>query len=253
MGEATNRTLCRGLAILELLSEHPDGLTLHQIATEMKLPKSSAFNLVHTLHDLKYLHYIAESQRYQLGLRMYEVGSAAVNHLDISTVMRQYMSEILRELNETVHCGLFEGGDILYIDKLEGTRSIRMTSRVGVRMPLYCTAMGKAILAALDDDQVSALCGEGPLQPYTANTVADTGTLFEQLNRVRALGYAVEREENNENVCCVGVAIRNRDMRPQYAMSISMPSFRFDGETERGCSGLLLRAQRKIERVLRAL
>lgn len=253
MAESMNRTLSRGLSILELLSEHPDGLELNQIVKAVGLPKSTAFNLVHTLHTLKYLHFQPDSSRYQLGLRMFEVGSAAVNNLDISAVMRQYMNEIFRELNETVHCGLLSGAEILYIDKLESTRSIRMTSHVGVRMPLHCTAMGKAVLGAMPDAEVALLCGDAPFAKLTPNTVGDMPHLLEQLSRVRRLGYSVEREENNDNVCCVGVAIRGRDQRPRYALSISVPSFRFDEDKERLYGELLLRAQRKIERFLRAV
>lgn len=253
MADTINRTLARGLSVLELLSEHPGGLELNQIARHMDLPKSTAFNLVHTLQALNYLRFQQENARYYLALRMFEVGSSAINHLDISAVMRQYMNEIFTELNETVHCGLFAGSDILYIDKLESTRSIRMTSHVGVRMPLYCTAMGKAILGALRDDQIDQLFSAVQFTQFTKNTVRDLDELHVQIRRVRAMGYAVEREENNDNVCCVGVAILDRELRPQYALSISVPSFRFDDEKERQYSALLLNAQHKIERFLRAL
>lgn len=253
MADTLNRTLSRGLNVLELLSEHPDGLLLNQIARQMGLPKSTAFNLVHTLHDLKYIRFQPETAKYSLALKMFEVGSSAVNHLDISVVVRKYMNEIFKQLNETVHCGFFSGGDIIYIDKLESTRSIRMTSHVGVRMPLYCTAMGKAVLGALPDSEIDQLLSGASFTKYARNTVPDMEQLYQQLKRVREVGYAVEREENNDNVCCVGVAVRDRTMRPQYALSISVPSFRFDDEKERLYSQHLLHAQRKIERFLRAL
>lgn len=253
MPETLNRTLSRGLEILELISEHPDGLELHQIAKTMQMPKSSAFNLLHTLMQYKYLRKPDNSPRYQLSLRMFEVGSAAVNHVDVTGVLRQYMADISRACNETMHCGIMNGLDVLYIDKMESTQSIRMSSHVGVRMPLHATAMGKAFLACFSNEQVRALYGERTLASLTKNTVTDMEELIRQLDMIRETGYATENQESNPNVSCVGVAIRGRDDLAAYALSISAPSFRM-GEKEIAEYGqMLLRAQRKIQRVLRAV
>lgn len=253
MAETLNRTLSRGLEMLELLSEHPEGLELRQIAKAMGMPKSSAFNLLHTLSQYKYLRRPDNSPRYQLSLRMFEVGSAAVNHVDVTGVLRQYMADISRACNETMHCGIMSGLDVLYIDKVESTQSIRMSSHVGVRMPLHATAMGKAFLACFTDGQVRGMYGERTLEPLTKNTVTDMNELLGQLAVVRQAGYATENQESNLNVSCVGVAIRGRDDLPAYALSISAPSFRM-GEGEIAAYGqMLLRAQRKIQRVLRAV
>jgi len=253
MPETLNRTLSRGLEMLELLSEHPDGLELHQIAKAMELPKSSAFNLLHTLFSYKYVRKPDNSPRYQLGLRLFEVGSAAVNHVDVTSVIRQYMADISRACNETMHCGILSGLDVLYIDKMESTQSIRMSSHVGVRMPLNATAMGKAFLSCLTDDEVRGLYNGRELVALTPHTITDMSTLLKQLDIIRQTGYATENQESNLNVSCIGIAIRGRDDRPAYALSISAPSFRM-GENEVAAYGqMLLRAQRKIQRVLRAV
>ncbi len=253
MPETLNRTLSRGLEMLELLSEHPDGLELHQIAKAMQMPKSSAFNLIHTLMQYKYLRKPDNSSRYQLGLKLFEVGSAAVNHVDVTGVIRQYMADIYRACNETMHCGILSGSDVLYIDKMESTRSIRMSSHVGVRMPLHATAMGKAFLACLPEDEVRGLYDGRELLSLTPHTITDMGMLLNQLEAVRQAGYATETQESNMNVSCIGVAIRDRDGYPAYALSISAPSFRMGEEEIATYSQMLLRAQRKIQRVLRAV
>ncbi len=253
MPETLNRTLSRGLEMLELLGEHPQGMELHQIAKAMQLPKSSAFNLLYTLLDLKYVRKVDDTGRFQLSLRLFEVGSAAVNHVDITGVIRQYMLDISRTCNETMHCGIMNGTDILYIDKVESTQSIRMTSQVGVRIPLHATAMGKAILAMMGEEEVRGLYAGKELMPLTAHTVTSLAALLSQLEAVKAAGYATERQESNLNVSCVAVAIPNRDGRPAYALSISAPSFRM-GEAEINSYGqLLMSAQSKIQRVLRAV
>ena len=253
MPETLNRTLSRGLEMLELLSEHPDGMELHQIAKAMQMPKSSAFNLLHTLLSYKYVRKPDNSPRYQLGLRLFEVGSAAVNHVDVTSVIRQYMADISRSCNETMHCGILSGLDVLYIDKMESTQSIRMSSHVGVRMPLHATAMGKAFLACLTNDEVLSLYDGMELVALTPNTITHLSALLKQLEIIRQTGYATENQESNQNVSCIGVAIKGKDDRPAYALSISAPSFRMGENELAGYGQMLLRAQRKIQRVLRAV
>lgn len=253
MPETINRTLSRGLDILELLGEHPEGLELHQIAKVLNMPKSSAFNLLHTLLQHKYIRKPDDSSRFQLGLKLFEVGSAAVNHVDVTTVIRQYMTDISRTCNETMHCGILSGLDVLYIDKMESTQSIRMSSHVGVRMPLHATAMGKAFLACFTDSEVRSLYQGVQLASLTAHTLTDVEELIVQLQVIRQTGISKETEESNLNVCCIGVSILDRDDKPAYALSISAPSFRMGEKEVQAWGELLLRAKRKIQRVLRAV
>jgi len=124
---------------------------------------------------------------------------------------------------------------------------------VGIRMPLYATAMGKAFLAEMTDADIRALYPEGTLPPLTGRTIPDVETLIRQMASIRQRGWAMEDQENAENVSCVGVAILGRDGRPAYALSISAPTFRMTAERLETCAALLRRAKRRIERVLRAL
>ncbi|MDR3052117.1 MAG: IclR family transcriptional regulator [Oscillospiraceae bacterium] len=246
-----NRSLARGLDILALLSETPRGLALHEIARALRLPKSSAFNLIHTLLEKQFLRYDADTAHYALSLRMFELGASARLHISAESVIRRYMREISTACNETVHCGVLDGMDVVYVDKVESTRSIRMSSRIGMRLPLYCTAMGRAMLATLPDDAVRARLAGQRFQSLTPRTISDMDALLRELAAVRAQGYASESEETNENVCCVGVAIRGRDGDAQYAISVSMPTFRAEEAPRTLAIQQLLRAQRKIEQFLR--
>ena len=119
-----------------------------------------------------------------------------------------------------VHLGVRAERDTLYIDKLDSTQSIRMTSYVGSRAPLYCTALGKAILSTMDDDEVRRLYADVPMTALTPHSITSLDRLLEQLAEVRSMGYAVEREESNENVCCVAIPLRNREGRAVYALSV---------------------------------
>lgn len=249
--EPLNRSLSRGLDMLALLSEAPNGLALHEITRALDMPKSSAFNLIHTLLQKGYVVHEAQTGCYTLSLRMFELGSAAFKGTNIETVLRQHMADIYQASNETVHCGVPDGLDVVYIDKMESTHSIRMTSRIGARLPLYCTAMGRAILACMRDEEVTRLLQGQVFQALTPKTLATREALLAELARVRAQGYAVEEEETNENVCCVGVAVRDRAGKPVYAISISAPIFRMDAAMVDRYAKLLTRAQTDIERYMR--
>lgn len=248
--EPLNRSLARGLDMLALLSEAPKGLALHEITRALDMPKSSAFNLIHTLLQKGYVAHDSQTGCYALSLRVFELGSAAFKGTNIETVLRQHMGDIYQASNETVHCGVPDGRDVVYIDKIESTHSIRMTSRIGARLPLYCTAMGRAILACMRDEEVACLLRDQVFEALTPKTLATREALYDELARVRAQGYAKEVEETNENVCCIGVAVRDRAGKPVYAISISAPIFRMDATMVDRYSQLLIQAQRDIERYL---
>lgn len=250
MAEIPNRTLLRGLSMLELLSRHPQGMALYELGEALDLPRSTTFNLAHSLTELDYAWYDGQTGKYSLGLKMFEVGSSAVNNIDVMQVIRGCMAEIHRQINETMHLGILSGAEIVYIDKMESTQSIRMTSYVGSRAPLHCTALGKAVLATMDDDQVRRLYDQTPLTAYTEHTIIQLPLLLEQLDQIRRRGYAVEREEHSPGVCCVGVALRDRDGAARYALSISAPIFRVNEQQVEQYAALLKKARPRIERFL---
>ena len=251
MAEIPNRTLQRGLAMLELLGAHPEGLALCELDQALGLPRSTAFNLAHTLIHLGYASLQPDTGKYRLGLKMFEIGAQAMNQVDVMEVLRGCMAEIHQKIDETMHLGVMSGTDTLYIDKLDSTQSIRMTSYIGSRAPLHCTALGKALLSTLSDDEVCRMYGDAPLEAVTPHSITDMPALLGQLERIRLRGYAVEREENNENVCCVGVPLRGKDGRALYALSVSAPIFRMGEKEIVNYAELLLEAQPRVERFLK--
>ena len=250
MPEPLNRSLARGLNMLALLGESKHGLELHEIAKALDIPKSSAFNLLHTLLDMQFVEYQASTSHYKLSMKMFEIGAKAVRRTNIDTVIREQMQEIYLAMNETVHCGVQDGTDMVYIDRIESTRSIRMTARIGFRIPVYCTAMGRAILACMSDSEVRALLKDETFKQLTPYTVKNVDALLAALQKVREQGYAVESQESNENVICMGVAARDKENMPRYAISVSAPIFRMNEAMQKKCREQLLRAKETIERYL---
>ena len=251
MAEIPTRTVQRGLDMLELLGTHAEGMALCELAQALHLPRSTAFNLAQTLTHLGYATQQEDTGKYRLGLKMFEIGAGAMHQVDVMELIRSCMAEVHHKINETMHLGVRAERDTLYIDKLDSTQSIRMTSYVGSRAPLYCTALGKAILSTMDDAQVRALYADVPMTALTPHSITSVDKLLEQLAAVRSRGYAVEREENNENVCCVAIPLRNREGRAVYALSVSAPSFRMGEDEITRCAGLLLDIQPRIEPFLK--
>ena len=154
MAEIPNRTLQRGLEMLETLSAHPQGIALCDLTRAMGLPRTTAYNLLQTLVYLGYAVPSADGGKYVLSSRTFEIGSAGMQDRDAMPLLREGMRQVQSVLNETVHLGVRSGNEMLYIDKLDSTHAIRMTSRIGTRAPLYCTALGKALLSGMTDEQI---------------------------------------------------------------------------------------------------
>lgn len=246
MAEIPNRTLERAFGILELLTRHPEGLALYELANTLSLPRSTAFNLAYSLVELGYVNFAKDTNKFTLGLKLYEVGAYAVNDSDIMTAFHDCMTDIHQQINETMHLGVLSGKEILYIAKLESTKPIRMVSYIGARAPLYCTALGKALLATMTDREITAMYKNSPLKAYTHNTITKLPALLAQMEQIRGQGFAVEREEHTEGVCCVAIAVRSPYRQEQYALSISAPIFRISDADIARFSQLLLQAHPRV-------
>jgi DNA-binding IclR family transcriptional regulator len=168
--------------------------------------------------------------RYRLGLRLFELGSAAIARFDIRARALPHLERLLHSTHETIHLCLLDEGEVIYLDKMEPARSVRMSSGIGRRNPVHCTAVGKAILAWLPAAEVELIVHQHGLQRFTRHTITTLAELHAELQKVRAQGYAVDDEENEEGVRCVGAAVMDHLGYPAAAVSVSAPSFRLPPE-----------------------
>ncbi|MGN0984051.1 MAG: IclR family transcriptional regulator, partial [Gemmiger sp.] len=196
----------RIFALIEVLAAHPAGASLQQLAQEAQLAKSTAHRLLASLVGLGYAMQDQETGRYRLTLKMFELSSGIVNSMDIMSVAKLHLERLAQRTGEAVHLVIRDGQDIVYLYKTE-SGPMRMSSRVGLRSPLYCTGVGKAILAALPEEEVNEIWRHSTPQKLTGKTITDLPSLRLQLAGVRACGYAVDDEENELGIRCVAVAI----------------------------------------------
>ena len=220
------QVLDRALAILRVLGESESDCGLAELCATLKLHKSTVHRLMMVLESHRLVEKHPDTGRYHLGLRLFELGSKAISVLDIRERSRPFLDQVLSATQETVHLCILDEGEILYLEKLEPQRSVRLASRAGRRVPAYCTSVGKAILAKLPEPEVDAIIRRSGLKRITPNTITTPAALKEELRKIRAKGYSIDDEENEEGVRCVGAVVRGYSGRPVAAISVSGPAFR---------------------------
>ena len=218
----------RALEILRVVGDHQGDASLVEICKTLKLHKSTVHRLIMVLERHRMVDKNPDTGRYRLGLRLFELGSKAISVLDLRDHSRPFLNQVLDETQETVHFCILDQGEVLYIEKLEPERSVRLASRVGRRSPAYCTSVGKAMLAELPASEVDAIIKQSGLKKITPHTIVTPEVLKEELKTIRSRGYAIDDEENEEGVRCVGAAVRDHSGRPIAAISVSGPAFRLN-------------------------
>lgn len=219
-GKNSVQSISRLFSIIEVLAANPSGIPLQKLAGETSLAKSTAHRLVGSLIELGYAMQDSLTGQYRLTLKMFELSSGVVNEMSIVNMAKPHLDKMAREIGETVHLVIRDGGDIVYLYKAEaGTQ--RMASRVGMRSHLYCTGVGKAILSTLPQDEVEHIWNNSEHRAFTEHTITKLPALLEQLKLVRACGYAIDDEENELGVRCVALALPGPGGRADAAFSIS--------------------------------
>lgn len=217
-----NRTTQRTVEILKLVSKNPEGITLDEICSRLSLPKTSAYDIVVTLAEMGMVHVDrGQRQRYTIGLAAYRIGISYTNNSDTISVIEPELKALAREVGKTVFFGICSGSEVVYISKAEPENPIITTATVGTKNPMYCTSLGKAILAFSDEESREKLLSQMRFQAYTENTITDRAALEAQLEEVQAAGYAMDRREMEDHMQCVGAPVFGPDGQIMGAISVS--------------------------------
>ena len=217
-----NRTTLRTVQILKLVSKRPDGITLDEICEELELPKTSAYDIVTTLETLGMVHADwGQKKRYTIGLTAYRIGINYTNNLNIMNVMEPELKKFAHEIGKTVFFGVRSDCEVVYICKFEPENPIITTATVGSRIPMYCTSLGKAILAYSEPEILQQLLKRMDFVKRTERTITDPDRLMEELEQVREQGYALDAREMEEHAECVGAPVFGADGNLVGAVSVS--------------------------------
>ena len=224
MENGSIQVLDRAFCILEALCKSRNGMSIQQLCEETGMNKSTVHRLLHSMMKWNYVRRAIDAPIYCAGMRICELGEEIQSNFDIIAAARPILDRLSEQVGATVHLANWEDGKITYIYKAENrASSVCMTSRVGIRRPMYCTSVGKAILSTLPDSEIERIWDSREVQVFTPFTITKKSVLMEELCRSRQCGYALDNEENELGICCIGTAIPDRKSRPVYAISISLP------------------------------
>jgi DNA-binding IclR family transcriptional regulator len=219
----------RGCKILDALSKGKQRYSIQDLSSELNLPKPTIHRILSTLRHFGFVAQDEVSKEYHLGFRLVELGHTVLGQIDLRKVAEPFLTKLADHVEETVHLVILDQGEIVYLDKVEKVsdpRSLRMVSRIGMRNYAHCCAVGKVLLASLADAERAEIVAQKGLPQLTKNTMVNLSKLNKHLADVRAQGYAVDDEENEEGIRCVAAPIRNDRGSVIAAISISGPTVR---------------------------
>ena len=244
------KVLNKTFSILEILLQHDSAMNMTEISEKLGLYPSTIHRILDTLKHWGYVEQDPNTQKYQLGLKLLELGMAKLHQMDLAREATPYLKELVKQCNETVHLGVLEEGEVLYLAKEESSQTIRMISYVGKRAPLHCTALGKVLLAYMSEKERKKILEDKGFPRLTEKTITDKRKLEKELGEVKEQNFALDREENEKDVCCIASPIRNYQGKVIAAISISSPIFRINKNVQNIIKDALLETSKKISKRL---
>jgi len=242
------QSVARALEIVKCFSDNVE-LGISDLSERMDLSKSTIYGLVNTLTAYGYLEQ-SENKKYRLGLSLFELGNVVQSRMDVRQEARPWCQLLADKYRTTVHLAAYSEGDIIYIDKVDNTSAVVVYSRIGKRAPMYCTGVGKALLAFLPEEYLERYVYPRPMPAMTEHTITTREGLEAELKKIREQGYAVDDEEIEPGLHCIGAPIFNHDRKPVMAVSVSFPYGRlWDVSWEEATRDVLYYAKQISERL----
>lgn len=240
------KSVGKAFLVLECFIDKPT-LGVSEISKKLGLYKSTVHSILTTLKSLGYLEQDPETGRYQVGIKIFELSRTVGNRYSIKNIAQPYLQELSNVTREKVYLGVPYEDRVLYLDAYHPEEDISLIRTIlGERAFMYCTGIGKAMMANLPRDLVSKYL-EGELIPYTEQTICDKETLMKELDNIKRNGFAVDNMEHEYGIKCVAVPVFNRRGALEGAISVSGPSLRFDDERIVELSELLKKYAARIQ------
>ena len=227
------QTIERAAFIFDILSQYPNGLSLGELASKTNLPKGTAHRLLSSMAYFDFIRQAPDTKNYHLGFKLADLGNLLLGQIDLRRQAHPFLLNLAEKVKETVHLVVRDQDTALYIDKVDlhsKSSGLQMVSRLGTRIDLHCSSVGKVLLAHMEKDAVERLISGGGLVRRTPNTISDPEEMMRHLASVRANGYAIDDEENEPGIRCVAAPIMNGSGNVEAAVSVSGPITRITME-----------------------
>lgn len=236
--EKTNyviQSVSHALDVLEQFTGEPDELGVTELSKRLKLHKNNVFRLLATLEERGYVEQAPRTDRYVLGARCLEFGQSLARRHGLLRLARPLLRDLGRRSGESAHLGVVRDLEVVHLDGEASEGLVKARLRVGQRLPVHCTALGKALLAFADDSLRQGLdrrrAADGRLEERTRATLVDREKLLEDLGAIRARGFSLDLEECEKGLRCVAAPVLDAEGRGIAALSLSAPAFRADPDT----------------------
>lgn len=220
------QVLERTFALLDLLKDSDSALGITEVCAKVSLSKSTAHRILMILERHRYVERSRTSGKYRLGAKLFELGSSALGGVDLADRVRPCLERLVEQTGETAHFGVLRQGEVISLFHVQTKWALGSPSTVGRRAPVYCTSLGKAILALLPESEAAPLVQSLTFHARTPKTIVRASALQLELHKIRKLGYAVDNEEFEEGLKCIACAVRDHTAKVIGAISIAGPAFR---------------------------
>lgn len=212
------KSLSKAIDILDAVCAHPGGITLGELAEACGYPRSTTHALISTMRDRGLINQ-TDSGRYTPGLKLFEYGSAVSRGFDISTLARPHLESLSSRTGANSVISRLDGADVVSFDYAVSPTGVQILPEIGVRLPLYCTSQGKLMLAMLPRHKAASVLRRLTLRPYTPHTIVTPEALSEELDTIRAQGYAVENGEYKVGLRSISAPVYDNSGEVRYALT----------------------------------
>ncbi len=241
------QAVSHALDLLEQFHDDVDELGVTELSKRLKLHKNNVFRLLATLESRGYIEQNKATENYRLGLKALELGQTFIKQMGLLRQAKPILEQMVEESNETSYVAIYKENHIVYLDVVETNLTVRVVSRVGSRLPAYCTASGKVHMACMTDEELDELMTKMDFVQHTPTTISSPETMRAELVKVREQGYAMDDEEMDIGVRCIAAPIRDYTRRIVGAISISGPTMRVsNARTESELVPLVLKASEEL-------
>jgi DNA-binding IclR family transcriptional regulator len=203
--------LVRALAVLELLANSPNGLTLAEVGRKLRIPKSSAHCILLTFLRQDYVTRSERTRRYVLGQKVFSLASHALAGQEVREAAMPHLRQLMLTTNLTVHMGVLDGTDAILVAKVDPPGVTGLATWLGRRMEVHCTGVGKALIAYLPQSELEQFVRSRTFPRHNENTIVSSRRLLQELDKVRSAGHATDDEEDEVGYRCIGVPVFQKD------------------------------------------
>lgn len=244
------QSLTRGLSLLEALANAESGLSLTDLARKVELAPSTAHRLLATLEKMGYVYQGGDLARWYVGLQAFTVGSSFLANRDFVAQSHPYLRRLMEQSGETANLGILDGTEAVFIDQVQCRETMRTIVKLGSRVPLHASGVGKAIFAALPDEQIDAIVKVKGLPRITGNTITSPEIMWASVRVIRQRGYSFDDEEHLPGTRCVAAPIYDEHAEALGALSLAGPLSRLPDDRIKQLGPLVAHTAEELTRRL---